>query len=79
MGVVHVKFMEECAVVVGGQPDEPHEPILNPREVGRTNTVFMMPDGLHCFSLETSTPFTPPWQVRQVHPGATLELIFTRP
>ncbi|HYM02957.1 MAG TPA: hypothetical protein VET85_08420 [Stellaceae bacterium] len=77
MGVVVVKYKEDCGVTVGAQPDQPTQPIGNPKKVGKTNTPFIMADGLHCFSLDTATPFTPLWQTGQVSEAAVLNLAFT--
>jgi hypothetical protein len=79
MGVARINFAEDCDVVVGGVPDDPNQPILDPKRVGETNTFFMMPDGLHCFSVGAALPFSPLWQVGQVGPGPILVLTFTRP
>jgi hypothetical protein len=79
MGVARISFTEDCDVVVGGVPDEADQPILDPRRVGETNKEFMMPDGLHCFSIAAPPPFSPQWQVGQVVAGQVLKLTFTRP
>jgi hypothetical protein len=78
MGVARISFKDDCAVMVGGQPDGPDKAILNPRPVGRTNTPFIIADGLHCFSLdEACMPFAPRWQIGQVSPGNVLKLSFS--
>lgn len=78
MGVATVSFDEDCEVVVGGQPAQPDQPVTNPRPVGRTNTPFIITDGLHCFSLRgASRPTVPIWQIGQVNSVNVLQLIFT--
>lgn len=80
MGVARVNFVEDCDVLVGGQPDDPNQPILAPHKIGKTNTPFMIPEGLHCFSVAALPPFSPLWQVGQVTAGGPeLVLTFTRP
>jgi hypothetical protein len=76
MGVVHVTFDLNCNVVVGDQPEQPDDPVINPVAVGQTNKRFIMADGLYCFSLDNPQPFTPVWQVGQVSPARVLELEF---
>jgi hypothetical protein len=76
MGVATVGFSDDCEVVVGGQPAQPDQPILDPRCVGRTNVPFIIADGLHCFSLLAARPFTPLWQLGQVSPARVLRLEF---
>jgi hypothetical protein len=77
MGVAKVSFDEDCEVVVGGQPTQPSQPVTNPRLVGRTNTPFIITDGLHCFSLRGATrPAVPLWQIGQVNSVNVLQLIF---
>lgn len=77
MGVVHVSFELDCDVVVGDEPAQPGGPVGNPAVVGRTNTRFIMTDGLYCFSLASPQPFTPLSQIGQVMPSDVLELQFT--
>jgi len=79
MGVARISFADDCDVVVGSAPDDESQPISNPRRVGRTNTDFMLPDGLHCFSIAATPPFSPPWQMGQVSGNSFLKLTFTRP
>jgi hypothetical protein len=76
MGVANIAFSDDCVVVVGGQPAQPDEPILDPRPVGRTNIPFIIADGLHCFSLLAAQPFTPLWQIGQVTPARVLRIEF---
>jgi hypothetical protein len=77
MGVANVSFNEDCEVVVGGQPAQPNQPITNPQPVGRTNTPFIIADGLHCFSLRGASRLTVPvWQIGQVDSVNVLQLIF---
>ena len=76
MGDVRVTYQDDCDVVVGGQPDQPDQPIENPKKVGRTNEPFMMADGLHCFSIVPARPFTPLWRVGQVTTKRILEISF---
>ena len=79
MGVARVTFAEDCDVFVGGQPDQADQPILDPRRVGQTNQAFMIPNGLHCFSIAAAPPFSPLWQVGQVSSDLVLDLTFERP
>lgn len=76
MGVVLVTFASSCDVIVGDQPEQPNDPVINPVAVGRTNTRFIMADGLYCFGLDSAQPFAPVWQVGQVSPARVLELEF---
>jgi hypothetical protein len=77
MGVAKVSFTEDCEVVVGGQPAQPDQPVTNPQLVGRTNTPFIIADGIHCFSLRGATrPTVPIWQTGQVNPVRVLQLLF---
>jgi hypothetical protein len=76
MGVAKISFSDDCIVVVGGQPSQPDQPLLDVRPVGRTNVPFIIADGLHCFSLLAAGPFAPVWQVGQVGPARVLRLEF---
>ena len=77
MGVANVSFNEDCEVVVGGRPAQPNQAVTNPQLVGRTNTPFIVADGLHCFSLRGATrPTVPLWQIGQVDSVDVLQLIF---
>ena len=79
MGVARVNFVDDCDVVVGAAPDDPNQPITGAKKVGGTNTDFMMPDGLYCFSIKATPPFSPLWQMGQVSGASFLILRFTRP
>lgn len=77
MGVAKILFDEDCEVVVGGQPAQPDQPVTNPQHVGRTNTPFIIAEGLHCFGLRGATrPSVPLWQIGQVDAVHVLQLTF---
>jgi hypothetical protein len=80
MATVLVKFNGgNVPVVTGDVPPDDNTPISNPTPTGYTsNQPVIVSDGLNCFGLDTSIPYTPLWQTVQSVPGVQAEITFRR-
>jgi len=66
-------------VVTGDIPPDDQTPISNPTQTGFvTNQAFIVAEGEYCFGLQSTTPYTPLWQVVQAIDGEQAEITFRR-
>lgn len=64
-------------VVMGDMPDNEQTPIANPTLTKfTTNRAFIVLEGLYCFGLQTTQPYTPLWQVVQAVDGEQTDISF---
>ncbi|GGF47264.1 hypothetical protein GCM10011611_62100 [Aliidongia dinghuensis] len=64
-------------VVMGDRPDDELAPIAEPVPTGfETNALFIVVEGIYCFSLQTEQRFHPPWLVVQAVDGDVIDIVF---
>jgi hypothetical protein len=80
MAIVMVKFDGgNVPVVTGDIPPDDNTPISDPTPTGfSSNQAVIVADGINCFGLDTTIPYTPLWQTVQSIAGVQAEITFHR-
>jgi hypothetical protein len=80
MATVTIRFdAGNVPVVTGAIPPDAQTAISGPTATGfLTNQSFIVVEGVYCFGLTTSVPYTPLWRVVQAIDGVPADITFRR-
>jgi hypothetical protein len=80
MAIIRISFDGgNVPIVTGDAPADDQFPIIDPTPTGfTTNRAFIVAEGVYCFGLQSTIPYTPLWHVVQAVDGEQAEIAFRK-